>query len=147
MKSCDTKCYILSRIDDEEVLLEGIELESLFICHCQYCRPSLNQNKMPNRCILNGLETEAIPVELSELSILSKQLIQRAKSFQTVVRLGTYTGKVPSYNSLQACKGTMFFLPLPMKKTMVMVNGRPSKKKVVLRSFVDVNAVKKDVQN
>ena len=49
MKSCDTKfttdvwnmlkCYILSRIDDEKVLLEEIELESLFIC--QYCRPSL----------------------------------------------------------------------------------------------------------
>ena len=46
------------------------------------------------------------------------QLIQRAKCYQTVVRLGTYTAKVPIYNSLKACKGTMFFLPLPMNKTI-----------------------------
>ena len=36
---------------------------------------------------------------------------------KAVVRLGTYSGKVPSYNSLRACKGTMFFLPLPLDKT------------------------------
>ena len=29
-----------------------------------------------------------------------------------------YTRKVPSYNSLKACKGTMFFLPLPLDKTL-----------------------------
>ena len=28
------------------------------------------------------------------------------------------TTKVPIYNSLQACKGTMFFLPLPLKRTL-----------------------------
>ena len=38
--------------------------------------------------------------------------------YQTVVRLGTYTAKVPIYNSLKACKGTMFFLPLPLNKTL-----------------------------
>ena len=46
------------------------------------------------------------------------QLIQRAKCYQTVVRLGTYTAKVPIYNSFKACKGTMFFLPLPTNKTL-----------------------------
>ena len=40
----------------------------------------------------------------------------------TIVRLGTYTGKVPIYNSLQACKGTMFFLPLPLNKTLDTLN-------------------------
>ena len=38
--------------------------------------------------------------------------------FQSVYRLGTYTGKVPSHNSLKACKGTMFFLPLLLEKTV-----------------------------
>ena len=34
-----------------------------------------------------------------------------------MIRLGAYTAKVPVYNSLKACKGTMFFLPLPFEKT------------------------------
>ena len=59
-------------------------------------------NKLPGRCVLNGLETELVPDELSNLDALSKQLIQEAKAYQTVVRLGTCTKKVPAYNkSLQ----------------------------------------------
>ena len=60
---------------------------------------------------------------LSVLDELSKQLIQRAKAFQTIVRLGTYTNKVPSYNLLKACKGNMFFLPLPLDKTLETLDG------------------------
>uniref|UniRef100_A0A1X7V3F1 Uncharacterized protein n=1 Tax=Amphimedon queenslandica TaxID=400682 RepID=A0A1X7V3F1_AMPQE len=39
----------------------------------------------------------------------SKQLLmcKNSKCFQTVVRLGTYTAKVPIYNSLKACKGSV----------------------------------------
>ena len=86
---------------------------------CNYCKSKIRSNKMPPRCVLNGLEVIPIPVELTRLDCLSKQFIQRAKSYQTVVRLGTYTAKVPTYNSLQACKGTMFFLPLlPLEKTL-----------------------------
>ena len=51
------------------------------------------------------------------LDPLSKQLIKRSKAFQAVVRLGTYSGKVPSY-SLKAHKGTMFFSSLPLGKTL-----------------------------
>ena len=85
---------------------------------CQYYRPILNKDKLPSRCVLNGLVVEPVPKELENLDPLSKQLIQRAKAFQAVYRLGTYTGKVPSHNSLKACKGTMFFLPLPLEKTV-----------------------------
>ena len=67
---------------------------------------------------LMGLEPVPIPLELAKLDALSAQLIQLAKCYQTVVRLGTYTGRVPIYNSLKACHGTMFFLPLPLKKTL-----------------------------
>ena len=93
------------------------------------------------------------------LDQLSRQL---AKCYQTIVRLGTYTGKVPVYNSLKACKGTMFFLPLPLNKTLetiqetsesqntalpnpelyIIVNGRPTKRKVVWRSLVNVHHIK-----
>ena len=73
-------------------------------------------------CKLNAqsvcLETEPVPPEVSDLDSLSKQLIQHAKAYQTVVHLGTYTAKVPKYNSLKVCKGTMFFLPLPLNRTL-----------------------------
>ena len=128
---------------------------------CQYCRPILNKDSMPTRCILNGLITEPMPKELEVLDPLSKQLIQRGKAFQAVVRLGTYTGKVPSYNSLKACKGTMFFLPLPLDMTLqtiedvenskdmdsvglpdpelyILVSGKPLKQKVLWQSMVKI---------
>ena len=68
---------------------------------CNYCKSSIRKNKLPPRCILNGLETVPIPCELSKLDTLSSQLIQRDKCYQTVIRLGTCTAKVPVYNSLK----------------------------------------------
>ena len=118
---------------------------------CQYCRPILNKNSMPCRCILNGMLTEPVPKELQVLDPLSKQLIPRGKAFQAIVRLGTYTGKVSTYNSLKACKGAMFFLPLldrtlqtiedvesnapvglPDPEIYVLVSDKLSKKKAVV---------------
>ena len=135
---------------------------------CRYCKSLITKNVLPPRCVLNGLHVVPIPQELARLDCLSSQLIQRAKCYQTVVRLGTYTGKVPIYNSLKACKGTMFFLPLPLNKTLatldeveqstsaksalpnpelyIIVNGKPTKLKVVWRSLVDVNHVKAAIQ-
>ena len=100
---------------------------------------------MPGRCVLNGLQTAPCPDELKGLDPFSSQLIQLAKAFQTVVRLGTYLNKVPSHNSLKACKGNMFVLPLPLEKSLetleqsksglakpelyVIVDGMPTKKK------------------
>ena len=92
----------------------------LYMCYYSKCR--VRAGITPARCVLNGLQTVPIPPELAALDLLSRQLIQRAKCYQTVVRLGTYTGKVPRYNSLQACKGTMFFLPLPLNKTIETLN-------------------------
>ena len=72
-----------------------------------------------------------------------------------------YTAKVPGYNSLKACIGTMFFLPQSFNKTLktleevqhpstalpepelyIVVNGRPTKGEVVWRSLVNVDLVK-----
>ena len=131
---------------------------------CNYCKPLIRKDTMPARCVLNGLRLVKIPIELEKLDAMSRQFIQRAKGFQTIVRLGTYTKKVPRYNSLKACKGTMFFLPLPLHKTVetmegvkakgsnkislpnpelyIIVNGNPTKNKVVWRNLVDVNNIK-----
>ena len=82
--------------------------------------------------------------------------IQRPKCFQTVVRLGMYTGKVP----------TMFFLPLPLQNTLDEANFKAefgskdplsimpdpelyiivdSYPKVVWQGLVDIDNVRKAV--
>ena len=112
---------------------------------------------------------EEIPDELSQLDALGRQLVQRAKPFQTIIRLGTYTGKVPIYNATKGLKGTMFFLSLPLQNTMeafddlgmphdlmsedlqmlpdpelyILLDGQPTKNKVVWQILVDVNDIKK----
>ena len=136
----ELKCYIRKGDPDADQ-------KSYYVC--KYCQPMLLQNKMPNHSVLNGLETKPVPKELSRLGPFGKQLIQKVKPFQTVVRLGTYMGKIPKYNTLKVCKGTMFFLPLPLDNTKrvleealkssklpdpevyIMVNGLPTKYKTV----------------
>ena len=46
---------------------------------CKYCRHMIKQNKLPPRCVINGLQVVPMPPELSALDSLSIQLIQRAK--------------------------------------------------------------------
>ena len=69
--------------------------------------------------------------------------------------------KCPHTISLQACKGTMFFLPLALNNTIetlnkvqqhtsvlpdpelyIIVNGRPTKSNIVWRSLVNVDHVR-----
>ena len=128
---------------------------------CNYCKPKIRKGDMPPRCVLNGLETVPIPDELSKLDCLSRQFIQRAKGYQTVVRLGTYLHNVPAHNCLKACKGNMFYLPLPLANTMetleeieqpsaqlpepnlyIIVNGKLTNRGLVWRSLVQVDAIK-----
>ena len=118
---------------------------------------------MPSRCVLIGLYTIPVPDELAKLNTLETQLIQHAKC---VVRLGTYTGKVPIYNALKAAKGT--FLPLDIQNTFdkldeagymsdstindmlglpdpelyIMIDSRPTKDKIMRQSLIDVPRVK-----
>ena len=135
-------CAILSCPDEGD--------DPLYLCN--YCRPKVKAGIMSGRCIINGLESPPIPKELKDLDPFTVTFLQMARAFQTVVRLSTYTNKVPSYNSLKACRGNMFILPLPLEKTIktlseselpkpelyVIVDGAPTKEKVVWRSFIDI---------
>ena len=51
---------------------------------CNYCKSAIKNNKLPPRCVLNGLEPVPIPVELAKLDALSAQLIQLAKFYQII---------------------------------------------------------------
>ena len=93
------------------------------------------------------------------------------KPYQTIIRLGMYTGKVPIYNATKGLKGTMFFLPLPLQNTIeafddlgmpndltedlqvlpdpelyILLDGQPTKDKVVWQTLVDVNDIKTAVK-
>ena len=46
-------------------------------------------------------------------------------------------GKVPSHNSLKACKGTMFFLPLPLEKTVQTLEEEKNKVEGVATGLPD----------
>ena len=155
----ELKTYLLEKDPD-------VCTKTLYVCN--HCKPLFDKDKIADRCVLNGLFTEPCPEELLNLNTLESQFLQRAKCFQTVVRLGTYTGKVPVYNCLKAVKGTVFFLPLPLQNTLdrldevgfqceescenvtglpdpelyIIVDSRPTKDKVVWQTLVDIDHVK-----
>ena len=101
-----------------DILQQTPDAQDQILYMCKYCKLMIRRDRLPPRCVLSGLQTVPIPMELAALDPLSRQLIQRAKCYQTIVRLGTYTAKVPIYNSLKAHMGTVFFLPLPLNKTL-----------------------------
>ena len=70
-----------------------VSTKKLYVC--KDCRPVLNAGNIPARCLLNGLYTEPVPEELANLSPVENLFIQRAKCFQTVVRLGTRQERFP----------------------------------------------------
>ena len=57
-----------------------VATKTLYVC--THCQPILNENNIPDRCVLNGLYTEPVPEELSNLNALENQFIQQAKCFQ-----------------------------------------------------------------
>ena len=117
-------------------LLARDSTKTLYVC--THCRPILNENKVPDRCVLNGLYTEPVPEELSNLNALENQFIQRAKCFQTVIRLGTYTGK---YLRVHFSPDDIMST-LPDSELYIIVDGQPTKDKVVWQGLVDVDNVK-----
>ena len=126
---------------------------------CNYCVPFLEKNIIPGRSILNDLFTDPVPDILSDLNIYEWFLLQRAKAFQMVVRLGTKSGNIPKSALVKAIKGRIVYLPLPVKHNIdmlpdnfepqnndylvILVNGQPTKSKVVWQNIVDISKIKK----
>ena len=126
---------------------------------CKYCLNYFRQGNLPPRCTLNGLQFGNIPQEISNLNAFEKILIQRAKCFQTVNRMGTVAKRqMPASHKIQKVSGTTFHLPLPMEETLkrlpdpqqalpdhgelfILIRSIPSKSNVVWQDLVDVNKV------
>ena len=61
------KNYLLARDPN-------VATKTLYVC--THFRPILNENNVLDRCVLNGLYTELVPEELSNLNALENQFIQ-----------------------------------------------------------------------
>ena len=86
---------------------------------CNYCAGKFRKGLMPAYCILNNLFTDDVPEAISSLNTFEKILIQRAKAFQTVIKMGTVINKkLPQRRMVQKVKARTFHLPLPLQETL-----------------------------
>ena len=174
--SCDKLCYRreCSHLNSLRILPNSCEWQALLEYNenrpeyndglpkgyiCKYCLNYFRQAKFPPRCILNGLQFGDIPEEISILNAYEKILIQRAKCFQTVTRMGTVAKRqMPASHKIQKVTGTTFHLPLPIEETLkrlpepqqalpnhgelfILMRSIPSKSNVIWQDLVDVNKV------
>lgn len=126
---------------------------------CNYCERKFRNALMPAYCILNNLFAQDVPEVISFLNSFEKILIQRAKAFQTVVKMGTVMNKkLPQRQIVQRVKGRTFYLPLPLQKTMnkicsntnpmrrnseihIVVRGISTKSKIIWEEMVNIKKV------
>lgn len=114
---------------------------------------------MPAYCVLNNLLVHDVPKVISSLNTFEKILIQRAKAFQTVVKMGTVINrKLPHRQMVQKVKGRTFHLPLPLQETLnkfcfntdainvnhelyILIRSVPTKSKIIWEEMVNVEKV------
>ena len=126
---------------------------------CQFCMNKFKNNSLPSTCILNSLYVKDTPEEISTLNMYERILIQRAKAFQTVVKMGTVMKKnLPNYVKIDKVKGRTFHLPLPLEETLekicpdtdplntnheifVLIRSNPSKGKIIWEDYVDIKKI------
>jgi len=168
--SCHKLCYknnvtninnIRNPISNEhwEKLSEFVETNNLpsdFIC--LYCIKIFRSNALPPSCILNNLYSPVTPQVLLCLNDFERILIQRAKTFQVVVKMSSVAGRKQPKNVMnQKVIGRAFHLPLPLEETLkklpipnqaiiehelyILVRSIPTKNKKIWQSLVNIQQV------
>jgi hypothetical protein len=127
---------------------------------CKNCLQQFRKNIIPSTCFMNKLYVRPVPEVIAELNDYERILIQKAKAFQTVQKMGTVAKKnLPHRDMISKVKGRTFHLPLPMEETLkklcpsedpinlnhelyiITVRGVPTKSKVIWEELVDVKKV------
>ncbi|KAL7290831.1 hypothetical protein TKK_0015569 [Trichogramma kaykai] len=126
---------------------------------CTTCRPKVKNNEMPSMCVLNNMAVAEIPIEISNLNEFEKTLIQRAKAFQSILKLDTVMKKnIPHHVKIDKVKGRTFHLPLPIEETLekicsetdplntdnnlfILVRSWPSKAKIIWEDLIDIKKI------
>lgn len=157
-----TDLVLINNSDEWEQVLDHHDNTYKFVCN--YCRDKFKKKQFPPTCFLNSLEVRTPPECLTRLNDHEKILIQRAKAFQVVTRMGKISGrKGPNNERVQKITGKTFHLPLPLEKTLaklptpqqalipnqdlyVLVRAQPTNQKQVWQSFVNVKNIYEALQ-
>ena len=129
-------------------LLHGLSI-------CTSCRASLNKEEIPANSIMNNLYVGETPEVLKVLNPIELMFVSKTKCFQTIVKPGPISNKLPRSERLSAVKGNMIHLPLSTSITAetlyksaterlfeeaednVLLYGKPNKDREVWNHIVD----------
>ena len=122
---------------------------------CTSCRASLNKGEIPANSMMNNLYIGETPEVLKVLNPIELMFVSKTKCFQTIVKPGPISNKLPRSERLSAVKGNMIHLPLSTSitaKTLyksaterlfqeaednVLLYGKPNKDMEVWNHIVD----------
>ena len=129
-------------------LLHGLSI-------CNSCRISLNKGEIPANSIINNMYTGETPEVLKVLNPIELMFVSKTKCFQTIIKPGPISCKLPKSERLSAIKGNMIHLPLSTSSTAetlyksaterlfeeaednVLLYGKPNKDREVWNHIVD----------
>ena len=129
-------------------LLHGLSI-------CTSCRATLNKGEIPANSMMNNLYIGETPEVLKVLNPIELMFVSKTKCFQTIVKPGPISNKLPRSERLSAVKGNMIHLPLSTSITAdtlyksaterlfeeaednVLLYGKPNKDREVWNHIVD----------
>ena len=129
-------------------LLHGLSI-------CTSCRVCLNKGEIPANSMMNNLYIGETPEVLKVLNPIELMFVSKTKCFQTIVKPGPISSKLPRSERLSAVKGNMIHLPLSTSSTAetlyksaterlfeeaednVLLYGKPNKDREVWNHIVD----------
>ena len=156
------KFLVEKRIIDQSNSNESFESHPMKWLHgltmCKSCRLVLNKGEIPPNSLMNNMFTGVTPEVLKVLNPIELMFVSQTKCFQTIVKPGPISSKLPQSERLNALKGNLIHLPLSTASTtkrlyesaeksetdrlfdvedLVQLYGQPNKDKKVWNHIVD----------
>ena len=118
---------------------------------CKPCERVFNRGDIPANSVINKMYTGKAPDVLKVLNPIELMFVCRVKCFQTIIKPGPISGKLPSSEKLSALSGNFIHIPLSTSNTAdqlykkddmrnledyVYCYGKPKKDKTVWRQLV-----------
>ena len=127
--------------------LHGLEI-------CNYCYCQFLKDEVPGRSLMNKMYTGECPAVIKELNPIELMFVSQVKCFQTLIKPGPLSSKLPDSEKLSALQGHFIHLPLSTAETfkqlrgdknnmlfdvedLVLCYGKPKKNKQVWCQLVD----------
>ena len=126
-----------SNVGDDEVDFTNHPTKHLHgLTICKSCRMVLNKGEIPSNSVMNNMFTGETPEVLKVLNPIELMFVSRTKCFQTIVKPGPISSKLPHGDRLNALKGNLIHIPLSTATTTKRLYE--SKNKSATESLLDV---------